>query len=672
VTTRRGLWAIALLPALACSASENKNPYLPPTGGGGSGVQTMPSGTVAVTILSPATPQNASMLTLASNSDVSIRATVDVQGGTDFVDTTSVKATLTATGSTAPVAAAELVSTGGDVFTGTLSLGNLKAGTYTLTVSAASSTGTIGQATLGIAVDDGPVVMVSSPTLGGHYNGSLTVELTADFGPIGPSTTVSPNPSATVGGLSVSGFGADGTANAPPNSYRGTVDFSSYSPPLTGMQLLDVKATNANGVTTDVQVLFDIDNTGPTITMTNPEPGEVVGGVVNVQATVTDDSGVLDSSVIAIIGDQNTPVFELPLAPQGSGLYGALFDTANLTQCQEPPATSLCLVYPTISFRASDTLGNQTVIGYDFSVDNIAPVADLDPPEERQLRLGLAGFECSLAFDPLSLNRDLGDMPNDGCMVPQVFDLRARIEDDGNRAAGLKIVPIAGIDPDNTSVYILSDTSQPLVVDSNGDGSCDEINPLLVPTTDPPTMTNQVLKIRLGGIPPAGSADFDFQPGYPPLAQDPPLPLDAPCGPGTSTAPPHELCTFQQPTIAISYAGGDPAVWSVEPYDPAFRCLGNQFDALANNIPEGWACIAVGTADKVGNKSVSAPMRVFIQYTENSGFCATPPVSAGAPPTCTGKFLPSPDPTMPGTTTGGACTARKFSGTEYYCPPGAC
>ena len=53
-------------------------------------------------------------------------------------------------------------------------------------------------------------------------------------------------------------------------------------------------------------------------------------------------------------------------------------------------------------------------------------------------------------------------MPNDGCMVPQVFDLRARIEDDGNRAIGLKVTPIAGIDPDNTNVYILArDASDP-------------------------------------------------------------------------------------------------------------------------------------------------------------------------------------------------------------------
>ena len=34
-------------------------------------------------------------------------------------------------------------------------------------------------------------------------------------------------------------------------------------------------------------------------------------------------------------------------------------------------------------------------------------------------------------------------MPNDGCRVGQVFDLRARIEDEGNWATGLKLSPVA-------------------------------------------------------------------------------------------------------------------------------------------------------------------------------------------------------------------------------------
>ncbi|HEX9288375.1 MAG TPA: hypothetical protein VF904_02530, partial [Anaeromyxobacteraceae bacterium] len=49
--------------------------------------------------------------------------------------------------------------------------------------------------------------------------------------------------------------------------------------------------------------------------------------------------------------------------------------------------------------------------------------------------------------------------------------------------------PNAGIDPEKTSVYILDDATQPLIVDTDGDGFCDHINPHLIPTTQPPTST---------------------------------------------------------------------------------------------------------------------------------------------------------------------------------------
>jgi hypothetical protein len=663
VTTGRVLLALALLGPLACSSKENNNSYLQPTGGGGSGGSTTPNGMVAVTITAPT-----DQATVRQSSGLTVSATVDVANGSDFIDTTSVTAVLTASGSTTALAVGQLVSAGSDVYAGTISIGALPAGTYTLTVSAASSGGATGDATASISITAGPTLIVNSPVEGKSYNGSLTIEILVDPGAMPPTVTVAGMP--VMAPALFLAIPASSTNMF--DTYRATIAFGPTTPPpspalafppLSGVQLLD--ATESDGQTTsEVKRTFTIDTTGPTIANTFPGPGDIAGGVVLISATVSDPSGVLPSSVIAVIGDEaGNPVFTLNLALDPTGAYSTLFDTANLTGCQPPPATSLCIVYPTISFRAVDLVGNQTTVGYDFAVDNVAPVADLDPPQMRGRRLGVNGYECSFAFDPLSVNQFVGDMPNDGCMVPQVFDLRARIEDDGNRAVGLKVVPIAGIDPANTNVYVWHvDTSAsnppPLTVDTDGDGTCDAINPLLVPTSSPPTQSNQVLQIRLAGVPPAGGADF---------RPDATLPGNAPCGPGTATAPPKELCTTDQPTIAIGYAENSPAVWSVEPIDPVLRCLGNQFDALANNIPEGWACIAVATADLAGSKSVSVPIRVYIQYSDPGGFCAPPPSSAGAPPTCTGTFDPATN-----TAATGSCQARKFAGNEYYCAPGGC
>ncbi len=114
------------------------------------------------------------------------------------------------------------------------------------------------------------------------------------------------------------------------------------------------------------------------------------------------------------------------------------------------------------------------------------------------------------------------------------------------------------------------------------------------------------------------------------------MPAGAQCGKGSDTSPPKVLCTldgFEQPTIAISYAGGAPAIWSVEPIDPTRGAWETSSTRMANNIPDGhWICMAVGAADLAGNKGVSRPMRVYVKYDEAGGFCATPPAGAPAPP----------------------------------------
>ena len=657
MSARRGLAAIALLVPLACTTKGSDYPYLPPAGNGGAGGTGMVTPTSAVTVKITAPSDQ----TVVSDSTVvDLTATVDVDNnGTDLVDTSSVKVVVTAGTGAAVISTGQLVSTGGDTFAGTISLGNVQTGSYTITVSAKSLTGVTGHDAITLMVQGGPTLIVNAPAEGQPYSDSVSIQILVDHGASAPTATLAGN-SVTLSAPTPSGAYDVYTATVwfgPPPAPSGAQALQQ----LTGKQLLDVKESDGTA-TSEVFRTFIIDTTGPTITKTTPTPGEMVGGVVTISATITDDSGVLDSSVIAVIGDQQgNPIFTLQLPPQGSGVYSILFDALNLTQCGPPPSTAPCIVYPTVSFRASDSVGNETSVGYEFTVDNIPPLADLDPPKMRQMQLASFGYECSALFDPLSVNRDVGDMPNDGCVVPQLFDLRARIEDQGNHAAGLKVTPIAGIDPDNTSVYILTDNTQPLVVDSDGDGYCDTINPLLAPTSGPLTQAGEVLKIRLAGVPPSGSADFELSP------TDPGLPIAGTCVQGKDPAPPKVLCNFEEPTIAIGYSDNLPAIWSIEPID-ADRCLGNQLDTRANNIPDGqWICMAVGTADLAGNHSVSAPMRVFVDYNDGGGFCATPPAGTPAPPPCTGGYDP-----VGKTATLGACQTLKFTGTDLYCAPGGC
>ena len=118
--------------------------------------------------------------------------------------------------------------------------------------------------------------------------------------------------------------------------------------------------------------------------------------------------------------------------------------------------------------------------------------------------------------------------------------------------------------------------------------------------------------------------------------------------------PPEFLCDNGQPYATMAYAHGASAVWSVEPIGGAW-CMGSQFDTRANNITEGWACIAVQSANLSGNSSVSPPLRVYIRY-DGTGAGVSAPANLGTAPPCTGIYNKAT-----GAVTNGTCTARRFN-----------
>jgi hypothetical protein len=573
----------------------------------------------------------------------------------DPVDPTSVAFTLGGAGDSEPAATGRLFGPlpGGE-FAGRLDLGRIPTGDYTLTITAATQGGTSGAASVLVRVDAGPRITIVSPREHGSYKGSVLVQVIIDSAPFAPTGAIEASIGTTPLALAPA---------AAPNTYEATVEFLKVDPPLDGEQALRVAASNAAGTRTEVAVRWAIDNRGPVITGTEPREGAVVGGIVRLRAHLADPAAVLGNSVIAVIGNKTDAKFKVDLKPDAeAGSYSELFDTARLTSCRPLPDPALCLVFPTLSFRAADTLGNESVLSYEIAVDNQAPVLDLDPPGD----LRIIRFDthtrrtvCSWAFDPLGDYRKLGDMPGDGCAVAQVFDLRARIEDAGNRADGLKHPPTAGVDPATTAVYVLDDTSQPLVVDLDRDGVCDAINPRLVPTTTPPVQSNQVLAVRLGPVRTKGAGDFTPDPAL----LDPQVVAGYPgCSPGAEVDAPPRLCGSQIQTVVIGTpAASDPetAIWALDPItDGEPWCVGSQFDSFANQVSEGWACVAAAAADRLGNASVSAPLRVWIQrrgLTQIGTACPGPPPGAPPPPDCTGAF-----DRQSGAVTPTPCQGRRF------------
>jgi hypothetical protein len=641
--------AMAILGA-GCQSSGGED-IPPPSGGpvGGAaggrtdGGSSAGAGELRISVVAP---KAMDVLKAGTSSEVRVRVT-SVRPGTndpsgDPVDPSSIVASLRRTTDNGEATHGPLFGPmPNSEFAAPIDLSNVNTGDYQLIVTAATSGGTKGMAVSPVRVDAGPRIEINSPKENGSYKDSLTIQVLIDSAPFGPTMNVE----ASIGAQSI-------TLNqtGAPNTYEALVELLGLAAPLQGEQVFKVSATNVAGTRTEARVRFTIDNKGPEITETEPKEGSVVGGILRIRARVNDQSGVLGNSVVAIIGNRQDVNFKVELKPEAeTGLYSGLFDSARLTACKPAPDSSLCIVFPNLSFRASDRAGNESSVAYDIGVDNHPPVADLTPPGN--LRIVRYDTEqkrlvCSWPFNPIGEYEKIGDMPRDLCAVPQVFDMRARIEDFGNRADGLKFAPVSGVDPATTALYVLADTSQPLVVDVDGDGVCDAINPKLIPTTKGPTQSNEVLTVRFAPVPPKGSADFTPDPSLTTPAGGLTSP---PCNPGRSPTGPRRLCGAQPQNVVIGYpaaVGPSPSIWAIEPITANEPwCVGSQFDTYANKIPEGWACFAAAATDKLGSTGVSNPLRVWISYKWPVGelpaggpTCPPAPPRAGGAPNCTGSF----------------------------------
>ena len=531
-------------------------------------------------------------------------------------DVSSVTASLNDPVADKPVASLRLAKSDSDtvpesdtthfIFSGVpLDLSKLATGEYRLVFTATTVGGASASSTeLSLWVDTGPTLVVNLPSEKGYYKGSAPVEVSA------VQTKFAVN-------LVTMALGQGSPVPLTQTSkgvFKGNIDFNSFVPPLEGDQLATFRATNENGTQTVVLRHFVSDNVGPAIKDTAPVLGAMIGSVITIKATVDDPAGVDSSSVVAVVGngDQNFEVKLVPLAV-GGNVYSSLFDTTKL------PSYAL---YPTISFRARDVLGNESTVSYMLSLDNMPPTIDLDPPNVRILKQENGKWVCSWSFDPVG-----PDAVDDGSLVTQLFDVRARIEDNGNAPLTGRpdFVLIGGVDPATVQVFILSNTVRPLVVDTSDppNGYCDDINPELVPTSKPQTdMDAQVLDMV--ALSPGGAADFSPEPGVSCSASsgDPPGSYcPTTWNPSKTQWDDKGRAHSDTMTIAMSYSANLPSIYTLGPVvGDKLQCAGRQFDA-SNNLKNGWACLAVKAADKLGNVQVSRPIRVCVMATPSTTDC---------------------------------------------------
>ncbi len=494
------------------------------------------------------------------------------------------------------------------IFSGVpLDLSKVATGSYDLVCTATTVGGTSASAKITLLVDTGPTVVVNSPVEGGYYKGSAPVEVDATQSRFAITSVT----------MAVGQGSAVELTQTTSGVYKGTIDFNSFVPPLVGDELVTFRAVDENGTQMVVTRHFISDNTGPSITATVPASGAMIGSVITINATVDDPAGVDPSSVVAVVGNGDVN-FEVSLAlpAAGGNVYSNFFDTTKL------PVYAL---FPTISFRAQDVLGNESAVSYELSLDNTPPTIDLDPPMIRRVN---KDGNCSWLFDPVG-----PDAVDDGDVVPQLFDVRVRAEDNGNTplTGEPDWVPIGGVDQSQVQLFILNNTSRPLVVDTSDppDGFCDDINPDLVPTTKPETDVDAQV-VNMVAMSPVQNADFSPQP---PSVTCSKITTGAPPDPGVFCLTTANISKAQfvpgDPTAhcytmteVLNYSGGGlPSIYTIGPIvNDSLQCAGHQFDA-SNNLKDGWTCLAAVARDTLGNKQVSRPIRACVMATPTSKVC---------------------------------------------------
>lgn len=443
------------------------------------------------------------------------------------------------------------------------------------------------------------------------------------------------------------------------HNYVGEVKFDdkAFVPPLSGKQVLKATATNQNNATASATRGFVVDDKGPTISVQDLAAGQLVGGILELKASVTDLAGVSQSSVQVVIGNKyDTRKVQLTPASSGSSTFTGVFDTRTLDQLD---------LWPVVSFRAADTLGNESHQDLQVGLDNGQPIVELDPPEDFFLfEKDKGNTLCSEPFDPVgALAADDLDK------VPQIQEFRVRIEDQGNHVPSAVWIPISTVDKATVWLYVLDDTTKPLVVDTDGDGYCDDINPKVIPLGSKP-LPGEAVAINLVAVSPTGTVDFNVQSsaslGMPPGCDSW----------GTAKEDPDPLCysTASTTTVVHSYTTKtEPAIYTIPPVaagSTGYKCLGLPFDFKANNFTNGWACAAAVADDKLGSRGVSPPIRIMVDKSWNSKVSAkVNAATAATAPGCLGTL-----DKKTGMVTNVPCTFRDIrnpGGSSTWPPPSA-
>lgn len=465
-------------------------------------------------------------------------------------------------------------------------------------------------------VDHGPLINVTSPLPDSAHAliGAVRFEFTVEPAPLadGDDGAAIDEVELDVNGIPIAATNVDG--------YSWAADVNLNDPlvfPTTpaGAVPVVIRASNVRtpiAGETFVSYSFLVDGRGPVIQISSHEDEDIIPGQDTLVFTVTDDHVGVDPQTVVVTLNGVKHRYD-PTDPNWSyqiedGRFTFRIDSRNI-------AGSISQI--TILIEAEDNVGNRSDgTSLTLYLDEFPPIVDLDPGNVREIRRDGPDHVCSDSFDPL------GTAPNDLDTVVDFILPRALVWDLTNSAPGQIWHYLSGADSQRVHLYLKDQTSVPLIVDTDSDGICDDIDRSLV-------LPYQVLRpVAPGGTPPEQGNSTE-----PPLAVfSPPAELDEADCKLQARELPRPLCNGESDLTRVI---GHGVAFSEESVvyakgslnDP--ECTGGQWE-ITPHVDEGWICLAAVAYDNVGNRGVSAPLRL----------CYDSPLQPGTPACVTDKSNP--------------------------------
>jgi hypothetical protein len=573
----------------------------------------------------PATDPNSEDVITTANMTVRCHVERSDEPGAAIVDKSAVKLVLRDPADPAIMTSGVVSALSENEFEATFDVKALPNGPVTVECTAKDVSSHMNTSSFTTLIDQGPSIMLNKPQDKKSY--ALKTPMSIEF-QVAPAPVAEGDDHATVESVSLSVGGVETAvteSTSTPGLFQTSIDFSDKTkfpvqPTAAQLQITATNARKPNAAVRIVRADVMIDGSGPTITVTNPINGSIQRGVVNLSVSVSDPSGIMPGSLLAVINNKRYT--------EWSGMFPTFslsFDTNQLDTNHE-------LTQLTINLTAIDSVGNKTnpPVSHFVKLDNVPPVIELDPIPVRESRIVGPNLFCTEPLDPVG--------PNAADDLEQISHsklFRALVEDRTNHSPGAVFDFAAGVDVNSVELYMQPFVEIPLLVDTNGDGICDAINKSddkNVPDADRVTSDDDPTKIQLNEVKSTGQSFF-AKPGFGTTTE----PWFPECGfdPGGAEVQWGPVCmNSDMYRVVVGRLSGFPsAVYAYQPTNRPDDITCNGIDWNIKGLTrdrEGWLCLAARAVDGIGNVGVSKPLRVCY----DDGVAPAPNCDEAQAPTC--------------------------------------